>query len=314
MDKYDSYKSSSYDWLGEIPSHWEEKFLEQTASEKCVKNIGNTVTQVLSLSYGEIKKKSNLNKGLIAQDLSTYQIIEPGDIIMRLTDLQNDHKSLRTGLVKDDGIITAAYLLVFLAVKPQMYPSVIEQIRDHVRKETVVISIAPGKSIEWLCGLFQRDVQEMKLVRCMPNTPALVMEGCTGVCFAEAVTADEKEAVMKILNSFGRADEVAENLMDTVVGVSGSSPAYVFMFIEAMADAAVADGMPRKLAYEFAAQSVLGSAKMVLETGMHPAQLKDMVCSPGGTTIEAVRILEQKGLRSSVIEAQKACVEKSRNM
>lgn len=110
MDKYDSYKSSSYDWLGEIPSHWEEKFLEQTASEKCVKNIGNTVTQVLSLSYGEIKKKSNLNKGLIAQDLSTYQIIEPGDIIMRLTDLQNDHKSLRTGLVKDDGIITAAYL------------------------------------------------------------------------------------------------------------------------------------------------------------------------------------------------------------
>ena len=119
---------------------------------------------------------------------------------------------------------------------------------------------------------------------------------------------------MKLLNSFGRADEVAENLMDAVVGVSGSSPAYVFMFIEAMADAAVADGMPRKLAYEFAAQSVLGSARMVLETGMHPAQLKDMVCSPGGTTIEAVRILEQKGFRSSVIEAQKACVEKSRNM
>lgn len=218
-----------------------------------------------------------------------------------------------TGAMDNRKVAEYADYLV-LAVKPQMYPSVIEQIRDHVRKETVVISIAPGKSIEWLCGLFQRDVQEMKLVRCMPNTPALVMEGCTGVCFAEAVTADEKEAVMKILNSFGRADEVAENLMDTVVGVSGSSPAYVFMFIEAMADAAVADGMPRKLAYEFAAQSVLGSAKMVLETGVHPAQLKDMVCSPGGTTIEAVRILEQKGLRSSVIEAQKACVEKSRNM
>lgn len=110
MVEYDSYKSSSYDWLGKIPSHWGEKFLEQTASEKCVKNIDNTVTQVLSLSYGEIKKKNDLNKGLIAQDLSTYQIIEPGDIIMRLTDLQNDHKSLRTGLVKDDGIITAAYL------------------------------------------------------------------------------------------------------------------------------------------------------------------------------------------------------------
>lgn len=110
MLKYSSYKNSSYDWLGQIPAHWKEKFLEQTASEKCVKNIGGTVKQVLSLSYGEIKKKSDLNKGLIAQDLSTYQIIEPGDIIMRLTDLQNDHKSLRTGLVNDNGIITAAYL------------------------------------------------------------------------------------------------------------------------------------------------------------------------------------------------------------
>ena len=110
MEEYSSYKNSSYDWLGQIPAHWKEKFLEQTASEKCVKNIGGTVKQVLSLSYGEIKKKSDLNKGLIAQDLSTYQIIEPGDIIMRLTDLQNDHKSLRTGLVNDNGIITAAYL------------------------------------------------------------------------------------------------------------------------------------------------------------------------------------------------------------
>lgn len=110
MLKYSSYKNSSYDWLGQIPAHWKEKFLEQTASEKCVKNIGGTVKQVLSLSYGEIKKKSDLNKGLIAQDLSTYQIIEPDDIIMRLTELQNDHKSLRTGLVNDNGIITAAYL------------------------------------------------------------------------------------------------------------------------------------------------------------------------------------------------------------
>lgn len=110
MAEYNEYKPSSYDWLGEIPAHWDEKFLEQTASEKCVKNVGNSVKQVLSLSYGDIKKKSNLNKGLIAQDLSTYQITEPGDIIMRLTDLQNDHKSLRTALVKDHGIITAAYL------------------------------------------------------------------------------------------------------------------------------------------------------------------------------------------------------------
>ena len=102
--------------------------------------------------------------------------------------------------------------------------------------------------------------------------------------------------------------------MDVVVGVSGSSPAYVFMFIEALADAAVADGMPRAQAYRFAAQSVLGSAKMVLETGMHPAALKDMVCSPGGTTMEAVRVLEEKGMRSAVFEAAKACVKKAKEM
>ena len=102
--------------------------------------------------------------------------------------------------------------------------------------------------------------------------------------------------------------------MDAVVAVSGSSPAYVFMFIEAMADAAVADGMPRAQAYRFAAQAVLGSAKMVLETGKHPGELKDMVCSPGGTTIEAVRVLEEKGMRSAVIEAMKACVKKGREM
>ena len=100
-------------------------------------------------------------------------------------------------------------------------------------------------------------------------------------------------------------------MMDAVTAVSGSSPAYVFMFIEAMADAAVADGMPRAKAYTFAAQAVLGSAKMVLETGMHPGALKDMVCSPGGTTIEAVRVLEQRGMRSSVIEAMKACTQKA---
>ena len=102
--------------------------------------------------------------------------------------------------------------------------------------------------------------------------------------------------------------------MDAVVGVSGSSPAYVFVFIEAMADAAVAAGMPRAQAYRFAAQSVLGSAKMVLETGKHPGELKDMVCSPAGTTIEAVRVLEEKGLRSAVMEAVRACVDKSRGM
>ena len=116
------------------------------------------------------------------------------------------------------------------------------------------------------------------------------------------------------MNSFGKANILPERLMDAFIGVAGSSPAYVFMFIEAMADAAVQAGMPRKQAYEFAAQSVLGSARMVLETGMHPGELKDMVCSPGGTTIEAVKVLEEKGFRAAVIDSIEACVNKSRNM
>ena len=133
-------------------------------------------------------------------------------------------------------------------------------------------------------------------------------------CVMAQVTAEEKRRIAQICGYFGRAEEISESLMDVVTAVSGSSPAYVFLFLEAMADAAVLGGMPREKAYTFAAQAVLGSAKMVLETGMHPGVLKDMVCSPGGTTIEAVRVLEQKGLRSCVIEAMKACIEKAGEM
>ena len=135
----------------------------------------------------------------------------------------------------------------------------------------------------------------------------------TGLCVNSLVTEEETEMAVKLCNSFGKTEVIPENLMDVVTGVSGSSPAYVFMFMEAMADAAVADGMPRAQAYKFAAQAVLGSAKLMLETGKHP-ELKDMVCSPAGTTIQAVRILEEKGLRSAVIEAQTACVKKSRGI
>ena len=154
----------------------------------------------------------------------------------------------------------------------------------------------------------------LKVVRLMPNTPAQVGEGMTGVCRNELVTDDDLEQVLKITDSFGKTQVVPERLMDAVGAVSGCSPAYVFIFIEAMADAAVAQGMPRKQAYQFAAQSVLGSAKMVLETGMHPGELKDMVCSPAGTTIEGVRTLEKAGFRSAVFEALQACADKGKKM
>lgn len=202
--------------------------------------------------------------------------------------------------------------ILFLAVKPIFFPEVIAEIKDALRPGTLIVSIAAGRTLGYLKEAFGRE--DCKLIRCMPNTPALVLEGCTGVCAEKSVTEEELNRVLILLNSFGRADVVPERLMDVVVGVSGSAPAYVFLFLEAMADEAVAEGMPRKQAYEFAAQAVLGSAKMLLETGKHPGELKDMVCSPGGTTIQAVKVLEEMGLRAAVMDAMEACIEKSRNM
>lgn len=201
--------------------------------------------------------------------------------------------------------------ILVLAVKPQFYEEVIGEIRESVSEDTVIVSIAPGKTLEWLDRMFGKP---MKIVRCMPNTPALVGEGITGICCNERVQEQEMEEIRRILSGCGKTEALPERLMDVVVSVSGSSPAYVFLFIEAMADAAVADGMPRQQAYKFASQAILGSARMVLETGMHPGELKDMVCSPAGTTIEAVRVLEEKGFRSAVIEAMKACTRKAKGM
>lgn len=200
---------------------------------------------------------------------------------------------------------------LLLAVKPQVYEGVIDEIRGACREGQLILSIAPGKTLSWLSERFGKPVH---LARAMPNTPALVGAGMTAVCFGGNVPEGQKAWTRSLFESFGRAQEVPEALMDAVVAVSGSSPAYVFLLIEAMADAAVSQGMPRGQAVEFAAQAVLGSAKMVLETGMHPGQLKDMVCSPGGTTIEAVKVLEKTGFRGSVQEAMGACWEKSRGM
>ncbi|MFV0342827.1 MAG: pyrroline-5-carboxylate reductase [Anaerocolumna sp.] len=201
--------------------------------------------------------------------------------------------------------------VIILSVKPQFYETVIHEIKDYMTEDKIIITIAPGKTLAWLSDKFQKPT---KLVRCMPNTPALILEGSTGVCHNNLINEKEIGEVIALLNSFSKAILVPENQMDVVVGISGSSPAYVFMFIEAMADQAVAEGMPRNLAYEFAAQAVLGSAKMVLDLKKHPGELKDMVCSPGGTTIQAVKMLEEKGFRGAVMDAVEACIHKSRSM
>ncbi len=211
----------------------------------------------------------------------------------------------------DNRAVASEADILILAVKPQMFDDVIPQIKYAVKKDALVISIAAGKTIRWLSEAFGREI---KLVRCMPNTPAMVGEGCSGVCRNERVSDEEMALCMRLIESFGLAEEVPERLMDAVGGVSGSSPAFVFMFLEALADGAVKAGMTRGQAYRFAAQAVLGSAKLMLETKKHPGELKDMVCSPGGTTIEGVQALEKAGFRSGVMQALEACVEKSKKL
>ena len=215
--------------------------------------------------------------------------------------------------ISSDNEETAEFAdILFLAVKPQFYEEAIKSMMDTVTPEKLIVSIAPGKTLSWIKETSKGKLD--RVIRMMPNTPAMVGEGMIGLCKSDRVSDDEMETVRGLCSGFARTEIVDEHLMDVVTAVSGSSPAYVFMFIEAMADAAVAGGMPRDKAYVFAAQAVLGSAKMVLETGKHPGELKDMVCSPGGTTIEAVRVLEKCGFRSAVIECMEKCIERSRNI
>ncbi len=201
--------------------------------------------------------------------------------------------------------------IIVLAVKPQVLPQVVEKIQPRIRPEQIVISIAAGISMKELTDLLGED---KKIVRVMSNTPAMVGAAMTGVVLNDNVTNEEGRMVLDIFKALGRAELIDEYLMDAVVGISGSSPAYVYMFINALAEGAVREGMSKNQAYIFAAQAVLGSAKMVLESGMHPGELIDMVTSPGGTTIEAIGVLEHNAFSATVIDAVHAAAEKNRQM
>lgn len=212
---------------------------------------------------------------------------------------------------KDNQEVAKKADILVLSVKPQFYDIVIKEIKTVVKNDVIIVTIAAGQKIDRIKYLFGNEI---KVVRVMPNTPALVGEGMSAICPCPMISPEEEALICNIFNSFGKCEIIPENLMDVVTGVSGSSPAYIFMLIEAMADIAVAEGMQRDKAYKFAAQTVLGSAKMVLETKEHPGELKDMVCSPGGTTIEGVLKLEETGFRTSIQTAIQAAIKKSIDM
>lgn len=198
--------------------------------------------------------------------------------------------------------------VLVLAVKPQSMSRVFEQIRQVVRPEQLVISIAAGVSMATLAsGLGS----VRRLVRVMPNTPSLLGAGASGYCLGPHATADDEEIVRSCLVSVGMAYRVPESLLDAVTGLSGSGPAFVYVIIEALSDGGVRVGLPREVATALAAQTVMGAARMVLETGEHPGVLKDQVTSPGGTTIAGLHALERGGIRAALIDAVQAATLRS---
>jgi pyrroline-5-carboxylate reductase len=200
----------------------------------------------------------------------------------------------------------AAGKYVFIAVKPAYVAEVMKEITGSLRSDAVVVSMAAGVTLEKL-----RSMTDRPLVRIMPNMPAQIGEAMTALSCGDDVKAEDLADITALLECAGKVEKVDEKLMDCVTAVSGSGPAYVFMFIEALADAAVRFGMPRKQAYIYAAQTVKGSAAMALADERCPAALKDAVCSPAGTTIEGVAALEKDGFRSAVFDAVKAAFDKS---
>ena len=202
--------------------------------------------------------------------------------------------------------------VVILAVKPVYYAAVLQEIRAHAAGKKI-ISIAAGWTHAMLTEILDASCNA-QVLRVSPNTPALVGEGFTAFCEETSFDEASLQWAHGLFETLGDTCTAPERLFNAIIAVSGSSPAYVYMFIEAMADGAVKLGLPRALSYRAAAQAVLGAAKMVLATGDHPGKLKDDVCSPGGTTIEAVYQLERGGMRASVISAMEACVEKCQKL
>ncbi len=225
--------------------------------------------------------------------------------------------ALRTALAKEIGVhVTTDNVeavkqarLVILAVKPDVVPAALAQIKPVFTQDHLLLSIAAGVTLARLESGLPAGA---RIIRAMPNTPALVGAGAAGFAPAPTATAADAALAQQILGAVGLAFQLPEKLLDAVTGLSGSGPAYIYMVIEALSDGGVAVGLPRDVSTKLAAQTVLGAAKMALDTGLHPGVLKDQVTSPGGTTIEGVHALESGSLRATFMKAVKAATEKSK--
>lgn len=258
---------------------------------------------------GAGKMATALAKGFVQAGLVTPEQLTASDI----------SEAARATFAKETGAKTVAsnpdsvkfaHILV-LAVKPDQVAGALAEIHEQMTEKHLLISIAAGVTIARLEAGLGKDA---RVIRVMPNTPALVGASATGFALGKSATAADADLAKKLFSAVGVAFQVKESLLDAVTGLSGSGPAYVYLFIESLSDGGVAAGLPREVATKLAAQTVLGAARMVLETGQHPGALKDMVTSPGGTTIEGLHELEKGKLRGTVISAVRAATEKSKKL
>lgn len=220
------------------------------------------------------------------------------------------YAALGCNICKNNDELGKASDIVVLAVKPQYAAPALAALGDTMNGKAV-ISIMAGATVERIRSMIKGDI---RVLRCMPNTPALVNAGAFALCNETDLTAEEKAFAEKLFTSIGIVEWMSEKLIDTACGLSGSGPAFVALFIEALADGGVLEGLPRPTAYRLAAQTVMGTAKLIMDTGMHPGQVKDMVSSPGGTTITGCQVLEEMGFRAAAIDAVQAATNRSREL
>ncbi len=258
---------------------------------------------------GAGKMATALAKGLVKAGLVT-----PADLLA-----SDPVESTRQAFSRETGARTTASnpevlqfaTVVFLAVKPDQVKDVLAEVRRSFTESHLLISIAAGVPLARLESALPDGA---RVIRVMPNTPALVGASASGYALGKAARQEDGQLAQKLLASVGVAFPLKESLLDAVTGLSGSGPAYVFLMIEALSDGGVAAGLPRDIATKLAAQTLLGSARLLLETGLHPGALKDMVTSPGGTTIEGIHELEKAGVRGALINAVRAATEKAKRL
>ncbi len=254
---------------------------------------GNMGTALLG---GLLKAELTHPENIIATDVREYQL----DAVREkwgVATTTNNHEAVKTSDV------------IVLCVKPQALRDVLNGIKDDLREDQLIISIIAGIPTRLISNFIGK---KNPIIRVMPNIPAVVDEAATGLCLGKYAQEVHREIAMKILGAVGEVETVSEELMDVVTGLSGSGPAYIYMVIEALTDGGVMMGLPRNIATRLATQTVLGSAKLVRETNVHPAVLKDQVTTPGGTTIQAIKELEVSGLRPMLIRAVETATNHSR--